>query len=544
MYLTNIVKNELKKIVKEKGIENFIVEIEKPRDEKFGDYSTSIAMKLAKELKKAPRSIAEELVEELSKNEVFEKVEIAGPGFINFYLKNEITLEVLKKVLEEKEQFGSSSFGEGKKVMVEYVSANPTGYLHVGHARGAVVGDVLSNILKFAGFDVSKEYYINDAGSQMDKLSKSVYLRYLELLGEEVEFIEDGYKGEYIYDIAREIKNEYGESKRGEFGEVEPFFKAESLKWCTHEIKKDLELFGIEFDSWYSEQTLYDTEKVWKSIKELEEKEFIYTKDDAKWFRTTDFGDDKDRVVLRADGTPTYYASDIAYHEDKMNRGFEKLIDVWGADHHGYVARVKAALSALGYDKDVLGVILVQIVSLFKNGKPFVMSKRTGNFITIRELVEEVGKDVARLYFVMRSSDSQFDFDLEAAKEQSSDNPAYYIQYAYARICSIIEKSEIQLDKLKVYKLDLIKEKEELRIIKKIDEFEDVVNLIAKNNEVHRLIKYAQELAGLVHSFYNKHRVLSDEKDLMIQRLLLLDGVKIVIKNVLGLIGVEAPEKM
>ena len=428
MQLSKIVASEIDKVLKDKGIEGVEIFVERPKDEQFGDYSTNVAMKLAKQMKKAPMAIAGELKELLEKSEIFEKVEIAGAGFINFYFSKEFMYTVLKNVISERDNFGKSSVGNNEKVMIEYVSANPTGYLHVGHGRGAVVGDVLAKVLTFAGYDVFKEYYVNDAGSQIDKLAMSVYLRYREILGDKVDFIEDGYNGEYIYLIAEEIKAKYGDSLNREYTSVKKDFVEFSLKWSLKEIEFDLEKFGIEFDNWFSEKSLYDNNEVFTTIEKLQKNGFVYEHEGAKWFRTTDFGDDKDRVAVRADGTTTYYASDIAYHEDKISRGYKKLIDVWGADHHGYIKRVEASIEALGYGKNVLDVILVQIVNLFKDGQPFVMSKRAGTFITLRDLIDEVGKDAARIFFIMRSSDSQFDFDLEEAKKQSSDNPAYYIQ--------------------------------------------------------------------------------------------------------------------
>jgi len=545
MQLKNIVLEAIGKILKGKGMENIQIEIERPKNSKFGDYSTNIAMKSAKILKKAPFKIAEEFKIELEKEECFKKVEIASPGFINFYFTDEIFEEILKEILNKKEDFGKINIGNQEKVMVEYVSANPTGHLHVGHGRGAVVGDVLSKVLSYVGYDVLKEYYLNDAGSQIDKLSKSVYLRYKELLGEKIEFISDGYKGEYIYEIAEGIKEKYNEEKNKKFLEVEEFFKEYSLNWCIDAIKSDLKKFGIEFDNWFSEKSLYSEKLVEKTVKELEEKKFIYTKDGAKWFETTKFGDDKDRVVIRANQSPTYYASDIAYHENKLMRGYKKLINVWGADHHGYVKRVESAIEALGYGKDTLDVILVQIVNLFKDGQPFVMSKRTGNFITMEDLISEIGRDASRIFFIMRSSDSQFDFDLDVAKKESSDNPAYYIQYAYARSSSILRKSKINLDKLEDYKLNLLIEPEEIGLIKKMDEFKEVLETISQNYEVHRLINYATELAALLHSYYNKHKVLIDNnEELMIARLSLIESIRIVLRNILNIVGVNVLEKM
>lgn len=547
MHLSRLISEVVKNVILDKNIpciEEIDIVIERPKDEKFGDYSTNIAMRLAKPLKKSPVVIANELKEEFEKNSMFEKVEIAGAGFINFYLNPDFVYKILDKIILEKENYGKSSIGNKEKVMVEYVSANPTGYLHVGHGRGAVVGDVIANILNFAGYDVFREYYVNDAGSQIDKLAQSVYLRYKEILGEKIEFIEDGYNGEYIYLIAEKLKEKYGDTLNKDYENVKKEISEFSLNWAMEEIRCDLEKFGIKFDNWFSENSLYTEGKVFKTIDHLQSTGFIYENEGAKWFKTTDFGDDKDRVAVRADGTTTYYASDIAYHKDKLERGFKRLIDVWGADHHGYIKRVEAAIEALGFGKNILDVILVQIVNLFKDGQPFVMSKRAGTFITLRDLIDEVGKDAARIFFIMRSSDSQFDFDLTEAKKQSSDNPAYYIQYAHARICSIVEKTSISLDKIEKFELNLLKEVEEQRLIKKLAELQEVIEIIARNSEVHRLIKYGQEVASLLHSFYNKHRVIGEDKDVECARLKLLLSCKIVLKNILTIAGVSAPEKM
>ena len=547
MHLSRLISEVVKNVILDKNIpciEEIDIVIERPKDEKFGDYSTNIAMRLAKPLKKSPVVIANELKEEFEKNSMFEKVEIAGAGFINFYLNPDFVYKILDKIILEKENYGKSSIGNKEKVMVEYVSANPTGYLHVGHGRGAVVGDVIANILNFAGYDVFREYYVNDAGSQIDKLAQSVYLRYKEILGEKIEFIEDGYNGEYIYLIAEKLKEKYGDTLNKDYENVKKEISEFSLNWAMEEIRCDLEKFGIKFDNWFNENSLYTEGKVFKTIDHLQSTGFIYENEGAKWFKTTDFGDDKDRVAVRADGTTTYYASDIAYHKDKLERGFKRLIDVWGADHHGYIKRVEAAIEALGFGKNILDVILVQIVNLFKDGQPFVMSKRAGTFITLRDLIDEVGKDAARIFFIMRSSDSQFDFDLTEAKKQSSDNPAYYIQYAHARICSIVEKTSISLDKIEKFELNLLKEVEEQRLIKKLAELQEVIEIIARNSEVHRLIKYGQEVASLLHSFYNKHRVIGEDKDVECARLKLLLSCKIVLKNILTIAGVSAPEKM
>jgi arginyl-tRNA synthetase len=523
--------------------------IEVPAHSEHGDFATNVAMQLAKPEKKAPRQIAEILVKILEGNsELFEKVEIAGPGFINFFIKKELWRESLKRIVVAGDDYGKGTAGNGKKVQVEFVSANPTGPLHIGHGRGAATGDAVASILSAAGFEVNREYYINDAGNQMDTLGRSVYLRYCELLGKSIEFPENCYQGDYIKDIARDLVTKFA-SRYLDAPEEEsiPVFARLGGDIILQGIKQDLEDFGVVHNSWFSEQTLFDSGKVAEAITYMQQNGFIYENDGALWFRTTDFGDDKDRVVVRGNGVTTYFASDIAYHKEKFERGFDWVIDVWGADHHGYVPRLKGIVQGLGRSADDLKIILVQLVSLLRDGVPVAMSTRSGEFVTLKEVVDEVGRDAARYFFLMRRSDSQLDFDLELAKRQSTENPVYYVQYAHARICSIFEtvteRGLVPNDftKIPLGKLD---SSEEMSLIKLLGQFPEVVEGSALNFEPHRITYYLQELAGLFHSFYNKHRVIGEDPELSAARLLLLKCTAQTLKNGLTLLGVSAPERM
>ena len=523
--------------------------IEVPAHTEHGDFATNIAMQLAKPEKKAPRQIAEILVKILESNdELFERVEIAGPGFINFFIKKDLWRETLKGIVVAGDDYGKGTAGNGKKVQVEFVSANPTGPLHIGHGRGAATGDAVASILTAAGFEVNREYYINDAGNQMDTLGRSVYLRYCELLGKSIEFPENCYQGDYIKDIARDLVTKFG-SRYLEAPEEEsiPVFSRLGGDIILQGIKQDLEDFGVVHNSWFSEQTLFDSGKVAEAITEMQQKGYIYENDGALWFRTTDFGDDKDRVVVRGNGVTTYFASDIAYHKEKYERGYDWVIDVWGADHHGYVPRLKGIVQGLGRNADDLKIILVQLVSLLRDGVPVAMSTRSGEFVTLKEVVDEVGRDAARYFFLMRRSDSQLDFDLELAKRQSTENPVYYVQYAHARICSIFEtvteRGLVPKDFTKI-PLDKLDSSEEMSLIKLLGQFPEVVEGSALNFEPHRITYYLQELAGLFHSFYNKHRVIGEDPELSAARLLLLKCTAQTLKNGLSLLGVSAPERM
>ncbi len=526
-----------------------VIVIEIPAHSDHGDFATNVAMQLAKPEKKPPRQIAEILVKVLEKNtELFEKVEIAGPGFINFFIKKDLWRDSLKSIVVAGDDYGKGTAGNGKKVQVEFVSANPTGPLHIGHGRGAATGDAVASILSAAGFEVNREYYINDAGNQMDTLGRSVYIRYCELLGKKLEFPENCYQGDYVKDIARDLITKFG-SRYLETAEEEsiPVFAKLGGDIILQGIKQDLESFGVRHNTWFSEQTLFDSGKVTEAITYMQQNGYIYENDGALWFRTTDFGDDKDRVVVRGNGITTYFASDIAYHKEKYERGFDWVVDVWGADHHGYVPRLKGIVQGLGRNADDLKIILVQLVSLLRDGVPVAMSTRSGEFVTLKEVVDEVGRDAARYFFLMRRSDSQLDFDLELAKRQSTENPVYYVQYAHARICSIFEtvteRGLVPKDFQKI-PLDKLDSSEEMSLIKLLGQFPEVVEGSALNFEPHRITYYLQELAGLFHSFYNKHRVIGEDPELSAARLLLLKCTAQTLKNGLTLLGVSAPERM
>jgi arginyl-tRNA synthetase len=482
------------------------------------------------------------------RDELLEKVEIAGPGFLNFFVREGGLTTLLKAVERQRDRYGSSDLGKGQRVQVEFVSANPTGPLHIGHARGAVVGDVVANILAAVGYQVFREYYINDAGNQMNNLGKSVLLRYRELLGETTEFPEGCYRGDYIRDLAAELLKRDGEKYLAEdAAKVIPLFTDYAADAILEGIKEDLQSFGVIFDLYFSERELYRDEGVEKLLRDLEEKGFIYREGEALWFRTTVFGDEKDRVVVRQNGAPTYFAADISYHRNKFLRGFETVIDIWGADHHGYIPRMSAAVQALGHEKEALKVILVQLVNLLRDGKPAAMSTRSGEFVTLREVVDEVGRDAARYNFLMRRSDSHLDFDLELAKKQSNENPVYYVQYAHARICSILRMAAergIAAPAVAEADASLLRLPEEIELIKAITRFPEVVEGAARTLEPHRLTFYLNDLAALFHSYYNRNKVISEDGALTGARLFLVRSVRTVLKNALKMLGVSTPEKM
>ncbi|WP_243293158.1 arginine--tRNA ligase [Bacillus sp. FJAT-47783] len=522
--------------------------LETPKDKAHGDYSTNMAMQLARVAKKAPRFIAEDIVKHFDKSKAsIEKIEIAGPGFINFYMNNQYLTDLIPAIIEAGERYGESDAGGNQKIQVEFVSANPTGSLHLGHARGAAVGDSLCNILDKAGYDVSREYYINDAGNQIHNLALSVEARYLQALGQEAEMPEDGYYGEDIVQIGKKIAEEYGDRFLHESQEERlKFFREYGLKFEMDKLKKDLEEFRVSFDVWYSETSLYESGKVEETLNVLRENGHIYEEDGATWFRSTTYGDDKDRVLIKNDGSYTYLTPDIAYHKDKLNRGFEKLINIWGADHHGYIPRMKAAIQALGYDQDTLEVEIMQMVSLYKNGEKVKMSKRTGKAVTMRELMEEVGLDAVRYFFAMRSGDSHLDFDLDLAVSKSNENPVYYAQYAHARICSILRQGEeLGLSYEGELNLDEISSEKEIELLKKIGEFPSVVAEAAEKRIPHRIANYIYDVASALHSFYNAEKVLNQEHvEKSRARLALVKATQITLQNALSLIGVSAPEKM
>ncbi len=525
------------------------IEVELTKDPGHGDYASNVAMILASQVRKNPREIAKILSAEIEDRDgVLEKVEIAGPGFLNFFIREGGLARLLETVDRQGEQYGSSNLGQGRRVQIEFVSANPTGPLHIGHARGAVVGDVMANILEAVGYRVFREYYINDAGNQMNNLGKSLLLRYRELLGGTAEFPEGCYRGDYIRELASELLKRDGDRHLHEKPEeLIPLFTDYAAGAILEGIKEDLLIFGCVFDLYFSERELYREDGVGKLLRELEEKDFVYREGEALWFRTTAFGDEKDRVVVRQNGDPTYFAADIAYHRNKFQRGFETVIDIWGADHHGYIPRMSAAVQALGYEKDALKVILVQLVNLLREGKPVAMSTRSGEFVTLREVVDEVGKDAARYNFLMRRSDSHLDFDLELAKKQSSENPVYYVQYAHARICSILRIAAERGHAVPAFAgadLSLLQLPEEIELVKGITRFPEVLEGAARTLEPHRLTFYLNDLAALFHSYYNKNKVISEDGALTGARLFLSRSVLTILKNALKILGVSAPEKM
>lgn len=522
--------------------------LETPKEKAHGDYSTNMAMQLARVAKKAPRMIAEALVENFDRSKAsIEKMEIAGPGFINFYMNNSYLTELIPAILQAGDKYGETTVGGGQKIQVEFVSANPTGDLHLGHARGAAVGDSLSNILAKAGYDVSREYYINDAGNQINNLALSVEARYFQALGLEKEMPEDGYHGADIVGIGKQLAEEFGDKYVNVSVEERfEFFREYGLKYEMKKLQRDLEDFRVRFDVWYSETSLYKNGKIDTALAALRESGYIYEQDGATWLRSTELGDDKDRVLIKQDGSYTYLTPDIAYHKDKLERGFEKLINIWGADHHGYIPRMKAAIQALGYDREALEVEIIQLVHLYKNGEKMKMSKRTGKAVTMRDLVDEVGLDATRYFFAMRSSDTHMDFDLDLAVSQSNENPVYYAQYAHARICSILRSGEEQgfaVDSGADF--SMVASEKEIELLKKLGEFPHAVGEAALKRVPHRVTNYIFELASTFHSFYNAEKVLeSGEPERTKARLGLVNAVQITLRNALALIGVSAPEKM
>lgn len=523
--------------------------LESPKQKEFGDLATNVALVWAKKERKNPRAIAAAILKNLEDPEgILAHVGVAGPGFLNFSFSAKFCYQRLRQIEAETET--ALDIGKGDKVQVEFASVNPTGPLHVGHGRVAVIGDVLARLLAAAGYDVEREYYVNDAGKQMEKLGLSLYLRYRELYGEKTDFPEDAYLGDYVKEMAAEIKERWGEK----FLSEEEFAAADFLSRYGGEtlltsIRDDLGRFGITFDSYVSEKDLRKRGEVEKTIDLLGSRGLLYKQDGAQWFKAVEYGDDKDRAVVKSDGELTYFASDIAYHRNKFERGFKKLINVWGADHHGYVNRVKAAMKALGYDPQLLDIVLVQKVRLTRGGEPVLMGKRLGEFVSLREVLEEVGKDAARFFFLMRKPDSHLDFDLELAKKKSSENPVFYVQYAHARISSIFEQARhagLRVDDLMLRDVEMerLALAEEIDLIKRVAQFTEVVEESVKELEPHRVVFYLLELAGEFHRYYNRFRVISDDLALSRARLLLVRNVQKVIRKGLFLLGVEAPLKM
>lgn len=557
------------------------VQLERTKDRSHGDFASNIAMVLAKPAKMNPRQIATLIVDALPQHEVIEKVEIAGPGFINFSLSANSRQQVVADVLKKAGQFGLSHYGNGQKVQVEFVSANPTGPLHVGHGRGAAYGSVVSSLLKAVGFDVHREYYVNDAGRQMDILATSVWLRYLEKCGEQFTFPSNGYRGEYVLDIAETLKQQHGNAllhpvsvvfdgvpaDEPQGGDKELHIdgltqQAKSLLGADmyrqlfdlglnailDDIRNDLAGFGAEYDEWFSERSLVESGVVDKAVEQLKAANMLYQQDGAWWFKSTDFGDEKDRVVVRDNGQATYFASDVAYHLNKFNRGFNQIIDIWGADHHGYITRVKASMEALNQDVSKLKVLLVQFAVLYRGKEKVGMSTRSGEFVTLRELRDEVGKDAARFFYVMRGADQHMDFDLELAKSQSNDNPVYYVQYAHARVCSVFRQlAERQMnwdEQTGLQNLSLLTEDHEQALFTMLSRYPEVVELAAITHTPHLLAHFLMDLARDFHTYYNAHQFMTDDINLSQARLTLITAVRQVIANGLGLMGVSAPQSM
>ncbi|GIQ69813.1 arginine--tRNA ligase [Xylanibacillus composti] len=523
--------------------------LETPKEKEHGDFATNAAMQLTRIARQNPRAIAEAIVKHLDTGKAYvSRVDIAGPGFINFHMNNHYLHRIVPQILEAGDDYGRIDLGGGERIQVEFVSANPTGSLHLGHARGAAVGDALCNLLDFAGYRVSREYYINDAGNQVANLSASIEARYLQALGREAAMPEDGYHGEDIVQFAKELAEEKGDSLL-ELPEEErrAFFRSYGLERELDKIKRDLKRFRVSFDQWFSETSLYEAGKTEQVLEELKQKKQTFEHEGALWLRTTDYGDDKDRVLIKNDGSYTYLTPDIAYHRDKFERGFDRLINIWGADHHGYVPRMKAAMEALGYDPDRLTVLIAQMVSLYQNGEKVKMSKRTGKAVTMEDLMDEVGVDAVRYFFTMRGIDSHLDFDMDLAVSQSNDNPVYYVQYAHARICSIFRQAEeqgIKREPGQAADVSALKLESEFALLKKLAELEEEVRVAAEQYAPHRLIRYVYELASQFHSYYKAERVITEDETLTRARFALLEALQIVLRNVLRLVGVSAPERM
>lgn len=551
-------------------IDELNIPIERTRDRQHGDFASNIALTLARKAGMPPRELAARILEVLPPNDTIVKTEVAGPGFINFFVSSADQFGVVRTILQQAHEFGRSQFGQEKKILIEYVSANPTGPLHVGHGRGAAYGASVANLLSAIGYQVDREYYVNDAGRQMDILAASVYLRYRELHGKDIDFPENAYQGDYIIDIAQAVKDKAGSNlirPMDELTETEPekrldqlIFNIKSalgdcyqrvhklgLNLILENIRQDLLDFGVEFDRWYSEQSLNDSDAIDECIKSLKEQNRLYEKNGAWWFASTEFGDEKDRVVIRDNGLKTYFASDIAYHAEKYARGYDQIIDIWGADHHGYIARVKAALQAMGLPEEKLQVLLVQFVSLYRGQEKMQMSTRSGQFITLAELQDEVGSDATRFFYVMRKSEQHLDFDMELAKSSNKENPVYYIQYAHARICRLLEKTRddgIDVRDLSAVGLSALAEEKELKIANQLSKYPEILQSAATQYEPHQLVYYLKELANDFHGFYDTHKIFGEENSVLMARLALCCAVRQVIYNGLELLGVSAPESM
>ena len=564
-----------------KGILNEMpskIRIDHTKDNSHGDYATNIALMLSKQAKMSPVELAKIIIDQFEQKNFIKKIEIAGPGFINFFISQESSSSIVNEILAQAASYGCSDIGQGKKVLLEYVSANPTGPLHVGHGRGAAYGATVSNLLRNAGFIVDNEYYVNDAGRQMDILTVSIYLRYLTICGEDLRFPDNGYQGQYINDIAQGIYETSGQKfhlksdlvfenvcRDGtEGGDKEVHIdqlieKAKSIlgdgfkavfevgiESILSGIKNDLAEFGVVFEKWFSEQSLIDSGLSESCISKLKDSKNLYEKDGALWFKTTNFGDEKDRVVVRDNGNHTYFASDIAYHLEKLDRGYDKIINVWGADHHGYIPRVKASIEALGHNSDKLEILLVQFANLYRGGSKVQMSTRSGSFVTLEDLRAEVGNDAARFFYILRKSEQHMDFDLDLAKSKSNENPVYYIQYAHARICSVFKQAdekELELD-VSQANLSLLTEETEKDILRELSRFRSVLESSAIQYEPHQLAYYLRDLSNHFHSYYNACKFIVDDKNLTQSRLALINATQQILKNGLSILGVGAPESM
>jgi len=525
------------------------VVLEVPKDKAHGDLATNAAMQLTRIAKRNPRQIAEAIIEHLDHDKAgIVKAEIAGPGFINFTLSKSYLFPIIEQVYRQGEDYGRTDKGAGQKIQMEFVSANPTGSLHLGHARGAAVGDALCNVLDFAGYKVTREYYINDAGNQVVNLCKSIEARYLQELGQDAEMPEDGYYGEDIKGFAKELVAEQGDALMSMSPEERTqFLRKYGLNKELDKIKRDLGRFRVSFDEWFSETSLYADGQVEAALNELRSKGMTYEQEGATWLKTTPYGDDKDRVLVKNDGTYTYLTPDIAYHRNKYDRGYDRMINIWGADHHGYIPRVKAAMQALGKDPEKLTVLIAQMVSLFQDGEKVKMSKRTGKAVTMVDLMDEVGVDAIRYFFTMRSMDSHLDFDMDLAISTSNENPVYYVQYAHARICSIFRQAEeqgISLPTPDSVNLNKLTSEHEYDLLRKIGELPEEIGIAADNFAPHRLVRYVYELAAQLHSYYRAERVITEDSEQTAARLALLGAVRTTLANVLRLIGVSAPERM
>ena len=565
--LQQLLTDALNTLVNDKVLESVpeSIRIDHSKDKTQGDFATNVAMVLSKQAKCTPKILAEKIVANFPNAAEVDKVEIAGPGFINFFLSQGSNTQVIEKILTQGKGFGLSKYGDGQKVLLEFVSANPTGPLHVGHGRGAAYGATVANLLRAVGFDVDNEYYVNDAGRQMDILATSVYLRYIETN----KFPDNGYKGDYIFAIAEKVSGiekldiftgvhpdeKDGGDKEKHIDDLIINCKAElgdsyksifnlAIETILSDIREDLQEFGVEYNQWFSEQSLVDSNLSQSTVESLQDAGYIYEKEGALWFKTTDFGDDLDRVVVRDNGVHTYFASDIAYHFEKFSRGYDKIINIWGADHHGYIARVKASINALDNDPEKLEILLVQFANLNRGGEKVAMTTRSGSFVTLREIREEVGNDAARFFYILRKSDQHMDFDLDLAKSKTNENPVFFIQYAHARICSVIEKANAEYTSSGEYDLSLLDNEQELVLIKELNRFADVLLSAATNYEPHVLAYYLRDLAGGFHSYYNNSEFLVDDDNLRVSRLKLIEAVRQVIANGLTLLGVSSPDKM